>query len=170
MFISHAAEDGEIASALKDYLEALFLGVDVFVSSRDLGGGEVWMKSLQARLVKARAIVALATGVSRQNLWVHFEAGAGFAGEKTVPLCADGVSPSSGLLPPLSLLQARAMTKKGLSDLTRDVARLLGQRRPKTFPGIPKVLKCAERISRERKGVPAAVVAPPARKSARPRP
>jgi len=44
IFISHVADDESIASCLKDFLEKIFLNADVFIASRDLKGGEIWVK------------------------------------------------------------------------------------------------------------------------------
>jgi hypothetical protein len=78
VFITHSVDDAVIAAAIKRYLEGLFVDLDVFVSSRDLKGGELWMKTLHARLQAARAIVAIVTssfiekplGTLRGRRWV----------------------------------------------------------------------------------------------------
>jgi hypothetical protein len=59
VFISHNAEDETVAAAIKDFLESVFLNAEVFVSTRDLAGGELWVKTIQAQLEHAIAIVAL---------------------------------------------------------------------------------------------------------------
>ena len=133
VFVSHSTDDAPIAAAVKPYLEGLFLGVDVFVSTRDLTGGRIWMKTLHEKLVAARAIVAIVTPTSQHNPWVHFEAGVGFAEEKTIPLCADGLTPGE-LIAPFALLQARSADSDGLKLLAADVAALLSQRVPREFP------------------------------------
>jgi hypothetical protein len=150
IFVSHASEDAAIAGAIKDFLEGLFLDADVFVSSRDLSGGRIWMKTLHERLVAARAIVAVVTPLSRDNRWVHFEAGVGFVDEKSIPLCVDGLRPEL-LEAPFSLLHGRTADASGLAGLADDIASLLAVRKPPTYAGIDKALEEVDAELKRRK-------------------
>jgi hypothetical protein len=139
IFVSHDSQDAPLALALKSFLEGIFLNASVFVSGRDLAGGEVWIESLRQTLADATAIIAIVTPRARTNRWVLFEAGAGFPNRRTIPLVV-GLS-FSELGPPLSLLQARAMDEDGLKALVSDLARLAGLRLPVRFPGVEVVLE-----------------------------
>ena len=132
VFISHVSEDETIAVAIKDFLERIFLNADVFVSGRDLTGGEVWIKEIKDKLRNATAIVSIITPFSEASPWVLFESGAGFLASKTIPLCADGVT-LNGLRAPLKLLQARILTEEGLKAIVTDIARLAELRCPSEY-------------------------------------
>ena len=140
VFISHVHEDETLASCLKEFLEGIFLNATVFVSGRDLGGGQVWVEELRRNLEKATSILALVTRFSENNNWVHFEAGAGFSGQRTIPVLADGVSIST-LNPPFKLLQARAYDEDGLEAVAKDIARHAHLREPTKFPDLDKTLR-----------------------------
>jgi len=143
IFISHVHDDETLASTLKDFLEGLFLNANVFVSGRDLTGGEVWIEELRARLDRSTAIIALVTQLGKNSDWVHFEAGAGFARKCTIPLVAGDVS-LNALEPPLKLLQARTLDETGLQLLAQDVARLAELRQPDKYPGLEETIRVAE--------------------------
>ncbi|HAS53445.1 MAG: hypothetical protein A2X56_00345 [Nitrospirae bacterium GWC2_57_13] len=124
IFISHAKDDETLAILLKDFLENIFLNANFFVSGSDLGGGEVWIEELRDKLESATAIIALITPYAVENKWVYFEAGAGFAQRRSIPLIADGMTFKT--LPiPLSLLQGRTFDISGLKALTSDIAILM---------------------------------------------
>ena len=67
VFVSHVHEDETIASALKEYLERLFLNATVFVSGQDLAGGELWAEELRKKLQSSTAIIAIITRFSRDS-------------------------------------------------------------------------------------------------------
>ena len=89
LFLSHAAIDHEIASYLKEFLQGLFSGMDVFVSSdpEDLPSGSDWVKTVLHNLREARKICVLATARGLDRKWVWFEAGSGWRQGELVPLC-----------------------------------------------------------------------------------
>lgn len=129
LFISYAHEDGFIAKKLKNWLEEIFLNADVFMSGIDIRGGSVWSKEILDKLKESKAIIVLLTKKSWDKNWVYFEAGAGFTEEKTIPICCDGYSVGD-LKTPLSIFQARNLNKKGLNELTKDIAKLSDTRPP----------------------------------------
>ncbi|MEZ5386946.1 MAG: toll/interleukin-1 receptor domain-containing protein [Prosthecobacter sp.] len=135
IFISHVSEDEIVALALKDFLEGIYLSAEVFVSGRDLSGGQVWIEELRSRLERSTAIIALITSFSKNSEWVHFEGGAGFVKGSTIPLVTDDVK-LSGLAPPFSLLQAREFNQSGLQKLCEDISRKAGQRVPDHSPAV----------------------------------
>jgi hypothetical protein len=67
VFISHVTEDEPLASGLKDYLESIFLNASIFVSGRDLAGGEVWIEELRSTLAAATAVIGVMTPLSLKS-------------------------------------------------------------------------------------------------------
>jgi len=143
VFISHDNADETLALLLKDLLEGTFLNVLVFVSGRDLTGGDVWINEIRARLAKANLVISLITQYSVSNPWVLFESGAGFMKSKCIPVCADQMTIKK-LQPPLNQLHARAFTEDGLLKLMKDVAKTLKIRNPKALPELAGILKRAD--------------------------
>ncbi|SEM20919.1 TIR domain-containing protein [Syntrophus gentianae] len=135
VFISHVSEDEAVAVMLKNSIERVFLNSDVFVSGRDLKGGEIWIKEIREKLRQSSVIIALVTEFSRDSNWVLFEAGSGFIENKSIPLCVPPLL-ISNLTPPLSLLQAREYNKEGLKKILQDIANVTGLRIPQEIPGI----------------------------------
>lgn len=145
VFVSHDSADETLAILLKKLLEGIFLNAEVFVSGRDLRGGNLWAEELKKRLGSAKAIIALITRYSENNVWVHFESGVGFVDGRTIPVCVDGIRVET-LVPPLKLLQARNFDKSGLTDLLRDISKLADTRSPETIAGLDKILTEANRF------------------------
>jgi hypothetical protein len=140
IFISHVSADESIALSLKDYLEGIFLNASVFVSGRDLVGGQVWIEELRRQLEAATAILAVISPLSVSSKWVHFEAGAGLCRRCTIPLLVPGMTVED-VGPPLSLLQLRRIDQSGLETMARDIAGLGNMRLPARFPGLEKALQ-----------------------------
>lgn len=149
IFVSHVAEDEAIALAVKRYLEGIFLNASVFVSGRDLSGGQVWVDELRRKLKNATAVVALISGRSVTSAWVHFEAGAGFIERRTIPLLVRGVS-IRDVGPPLTLLHVRTLDKRGLQALAQDIARLAGMRSPSRYPVLKQTLTAVDEFLKVR--------------------
>jgi hypothetical protein len=111
MFLSHAAEDARIATALKQLIERCsFNQASVWFSSdtSPTGGvtpGGPWFDQLLQRIDTSVAFLALITPTSVANLWLHYEAGC--AATKKVPIVplVAGVSINDVRLP-LSLYNA----------------------------------------------------------------
>lgn len=135
VFISHVSEDEAVAVMLKNSIERVFLNSEVFVSGRDLKGGEIWVKEIREKLQNSSVIIALMTEFSRNSNWVLFEAGSGFVENKSIPFCVAPLT-TSNLTPPLSLLQSRDYTEDGLKKILQDIANITGLRIPEKIPGI----------------------------------
>jgi len=150
IFISHSKDDETLAISLKKFLENIFLNTDFFVSGPDLGGGNVWIEELRQKLEIATAIIALVTPYAVENKWVYFEAGAGFAKRRSIPLLADGITFQS-LPVPLSLLQGRMYDAQGLKSLVPDISELAGLRIPARFPGLEEILTEANDFMTQRR-------------------
>jgi hypothetical protein len=135
VFISHVSEDEAIAVMLKNSIERVFLNSEVFVSGRDLKGGEIWVNEIREKLRKSSVIIALITEYSRDSNWVFFETGLGFVENKSIPFCVAPLT-MSNLTPPLSLLQSRDYNEDGLKKLLQDIANITGLRIPQEIPGI----------------------------------
>lgn len=145
IFLSHVYEDETIALYLKTFFEEIFLNAEVFVSGMDLKGGEVWFEELRGRLAVSTAIIALVSKYSKESNWVHFESGAGFISNKTIPVVLDrqGID---ALKPPWSLLQARSFDSNGIAKLLRDISTLADLREPTKFPGIDELMRSVHRF------------------------
>jgi len=150
VFVSHISEDETLALLLKEFTEHIFLNSEVFVSGRDLVGGEMWAKRIRDKLRTSEAIVTLITPLSINSPWVIFESGAGFVNNKTIPLLAGGLV-FNDLPAPLQLLQARAYDEEGLRRLLADIAKLADMRAPTKYPGINNTIKSAQEFLSFRK-------------------
>lgn len=74
IFISHATEDAEIASALKKFLNDAFNGISIFVSSRNgIDIGEDPFDRIHAELEKAEILISLLSRNSYDKKWIHTE-------------------------------------------------------------------------------------------------
>ena len=139
VFISHDSSDETLALLLKKLVEEVFLNAEVFVSSRDLRGGNLWVEEIKKRLSSAKIIVSLVTRFSEHNPWVLFESGTGFTEDKTIPICADGIT-LENLEVPLKLLHARNFDDAGLKYLIHDIANIAQLRQPTTCNGLDAIL------------------------------
>lgn len=139
IFISHDSSDETIAIELKKFLENIFLNASVYVSGRDLQGGQTWIENIKISLKTSQVIISVITEKSINNNWIYFETGAGFTEDKSIPLLADNLK-FSDLKPPLSLLQSRTLTKAGIESLISDIASKLNLRIPKNLTGLEELL------------------------------
>jgi hypothetical protein len=146
IFISHGSKDETLAVELKTFLENIFLDSTVYVSGRDLQGGQTWIENIKLSLKSSKVIISIITKESINNNWIYFETGAGFTDDKSIPLITDGLK-FSDLVPPLSLLQVRTLSKKGIESLVSDISNKLGLRRtPKMLTGIENLLDESEKF------------------------
>jgi hypothetical protein len=132
IFISHATQDGLLASALKQEIERVFAkGLDVFCTSSPDGilASEDWLQRIEDGLRTAQAIVVIVTPVSIARHWLWFEIGTtwlkGREGHcKIYPLCVPEISVSD-LPTPLDRLQAKSIGDE--ADLTQFFRALIQQ-------------------------------------------
>lgn len=108
IFISHIAEEKDIALSLKSFLTKNYLGLfDVFVSSdsNSLELGENWLNVVLDSIKNCDLMFVLCSPISVNRPWIAFEAGAGWSKQiPVIPVCHSGISP--GELPlPLRTLQ-----------------------------------------------------------------
>lgn len=118
IFISHVSDDREIANILKEFLEKLFfMNVEVFVSGKDLEGGQIWVEELRQQLERSQAIVSVISPQSINSDWVNFESGVGFLDERTIPFVVQGNLWRDFGNTPLKYLQACKLTSEGVTKL-----------------------------------------------------
>lgn len=115
IFISHIAEERDIALALKDLIVSSFLGMlDVFVSSdyTSISLGNKWLDDITTALKNCAVEVVICSPVSVEKQWINFEAGSGWIKDiPVIPLCHSGLEPAD--LPiPLKLLQGAKATEE----------------------------------------------------------
>jgi TIR domain-containing protein len=126
VFISHIAEENDLAVLLKEQIADDFLGkVECFVSSdtASILAGDNWLKSVEDALKTASVEVILCSPASVKRAWINFEAGAGWMRDiPIVPICHSGLTPRS-LPMPLTVLQAiSASEPTGLQKLYETIA------------------------------------------------
>jgi hypothetical protein len=109
VFISHIAEEKDLAVILKSRITTDFLGrVECYVSSdtESVLAGENWLTSIGQALSDASVEMILCSSLSVKRPWINFEAGAGWIrGIPIVPVCHSGMTPRT-LPMPLTVLQA----------------------------------------------------------------
>jgi hypothetical protein len=145
IFISHDSKDEAIAIELKSFLENIFLNGNVYVSGRDLKGGQTWIEDIKLRLKTSQVVISIISKESIHNNWIYFETGAGFTDDKSIPLITDGLK-FADLVPPLSLLQSRALSKPGIELLVNDIAGKVNLRTPKVLTGIEQLLEESDKF------------------------
>lgn len=149
ILISHDKRDEKIAFEIKTFLEEIFSTVSVFVSGRDLVGGQTWIEEIKSRLKSSEVIISLLTTNSLDSNWVYFESGAGFTDDKTIPLLTDNLQPEN-VKPPLSLLQVRLFTETGIEMFIKDITKKLKlPREPKIHPSIKNLVERVEKLLRQ---------------------
>lgn len=134
VFLSHIAEEKELASQLKALLEAAFLDlIDVFVSSEvdSVALGRKWLDEITTALRKCDIELILCSPKSVKRPWINFEAGGGWVRDiPVIPLCHSGIVPASLPLP-LNYLQATALDSElGLKGVLATIASAMGASPP----------------------------------------
>lgn len=129
VFISHIAEEKDVAIEFKKLIERTFPGkVDIFVSSDDesIPVGKKWLEHITKALKKCLAMVIICSPESVMQPWINFEVGVGWARDiPIIPMCHSGMEPSN-LPMPLQSLKAIKATKLSelrmiFSDFTKDL-------------------------------------------------
>jgi hypothetical protein len=144
VFVSHAHEDAEFATALKDWLERNLNDrmdvIDVFVSSneRSLPPGTEWPRKIRDNLKNAFICICIVSPHSFDSRWLYFESGATYIkGIPVVPICWGGVKKEE-IKPPLYFFQALEMpskaAEKSLMKLVAETAKLKPPRNISKLP------------------------------------
>jgi len=109
LFLSHVAEESELAGLLKDWIESTFAGqCTVFVSSSgdDLRPGMNWLNQLDSALEVAEVLLVLCSPFSINRTWINFETGCAWNKKIPIlPICHSGLS-KDRLPQPLAQFQA----------------------------------------------------------------
>lgn len=146
IFISHDSRDQLIAVEVKKFLENIFFNADVYVSTRDLEGGQTWIEKIKGILKKSQIIITLLTKKSLENKWLYFESGVGFVEDRTIPLLSYDVN-FDDLTAPLNLLQARTLSLIGIKQLVGDIFKKLNfPREPQKLHDIESFLSETQKI------------------------
>ena len=132
VFVSHIAEEAELASVLKDWIEPAFLGqVEVFVSVVDISSGEQWFQRLGEELRGSQVLLAICSPQSVSMPWINFEVGACHGkGMPVIPVCHSGIKPETLPVPLLFFQGLDAGTDDFGDTLMRDLAGHLGFSQP----------------------------------------
>ena len=135
VFISHAADaDGDIAKALKEWIEQRYESVNVFVSSVPgcISGGKLWESEVLRNLNSANVMIVLLTKESVNQLWVTFEIGFALGRSSNVKifpvLCKN--TPVNEVPSPISSLELYDLTKDGVfENMLSELDRAMKKRR-----------------------------------------
>ena len=132
VFVSHIAEEAELASVLKDWIEPAFLGqVEVFVSVVDISSGEQWFQRLGEELRGSQVLLVICSPKSVSMPWINFEVGACHGkGMPVIPVCHSGIKPGTLPVPLLFFQGLDAETDHFGDTLMRDLAGHLGFSQP----------------------------------------
>jgi hypothetical protein len=129
VFVSHIAEEAELAIAIQSSIKRDFLNlINVFVSSDRSSMGNKWLNDLSGALERTELMLVLCSPFSVGRPWINFEAGAGWVREiPIIPVCHTGLKPSS-LPVPLNLLNGiEANMAKDWPPVYKRLAERLGQ-------------------------------------------
>lgn len=137
VFISHIAEEKEIAIKIKELIESSLLGaVNVFVSSeqQSISMGSNWLRNVSDALNSCVYTIVLCSPFSIERPWINFETGASWVrGIEIAPLCHSGLTPAH-LPPPLNLLQGDLLSSDTVMEkLLGSIAKKIGLSTPKFF-------------------------------------
>ena len=127
VFLSHIAEEGPLAAAMKTALQEAAEGVEAFVSGVDIPLGRAWLDALGAAFDEAGAVLVLCSPRSITRPWVNFESGGGWGrGRPVIPICHGGLT-KKDLPHPFGMFQALTLARgrHGSEDLIRKVVAAL---------------------------------------------
>ena len=138
IFLSHAAEDGELAKRLKERLQTITSNTVSFYLSCDresLPAGEIWPNAIFTALEETDIMFVLVSHHSESSQWVPFEAGFALGNRKpVVPVLLPGY-PAERLKRPLELLQHISIeSSESLGKLVQRINQLLQTSFPTRFP------------------------------------
>lgn len=128
IFISHIAEEKQIARILKSFIEKKFnANLKVFVSSHpeDIQLGDNWYKQIERSIRGCNIMIVICSPISIVKPWINFESGAGWIRRiPVIPLCHSGITP--GQLPiPLNLQQGGVLKNQSdIQELFRRIERI----------------------------------------------
>ena len=133
VFISHIAEEVDLAVMFKKHIEDDFLDlVDVFVSSdsESISPGADWRIRVETALRQACIQLILCSQASVTRPWINFEAGAVWLRKApVVPICHTGFEKAK-LPSTLGHLQAVEANERGLDQVYGMIARELPVKKP----------------------------------------
>ena len=93
IFISHVAEDRELALRVQEYVKVCLASAHgVFCSAWQLSVGDFWVARIRKELKSAKAVIVLLSRQALKSTWVAFETGAAWsANKRVILLCVGGV-------------------------------------------------------------------------------
>lgn len=134
VFISHIEEEKQVASALKELVESVFLGmIETFIASdpNSIEMGTKWLDMITSALKRCSVEIVIASPASIKRPWVNFEMGGGWIRDvPVVPVCHSGLTVPSLPAPLGSLQAAEATNETQLANLFSLLARTLNCKLP----------------------------------------
>jgi hypothetical protein len=126
IFISHIAEEKEIAITLKNFITNKFLSfVNVFVSSDEesIQLGNDWLSIIKHSMLESSITIVICSPISIFRPWINFEAGAGWMKDNPViPFCHSGLIPGNLPLPLKSFQGGQLNQEEDLKKLFKIIA------------------------------------------------
>jgi TIR domain len=112
----------KIATNLRDWLQDVLPGIEVFVSAEDVDKGAAWFPAIRGHLAKSEVGVVCLTRGNIASNWLHYEAGALARGLERDRICCFlvDVLPTE-LSSPLREFQATCFTKEDITRLVRTI-------------------------------------------------
>jgi hypothetical protein len=154
IFLSHIAEDMDLAFSLKELFLNIFGDkIEVFVSS-DLDSitlGVNWFNTIIDALKKCDVAIIFCNKISITRPWINFETGAVYIRDvPTIPLCCDDLT-TEELPSPLNNLQAaNALNPNHIKRIIIQIAQELKCTVPaleiETSPFYSRVIRSSERV------------------------
>jgi hypothetical protein len=128
----------QLATILKNELQAILPGIEAWMSSADVEPGEFWATALTGRLEAFRASVLCLTPENTRSPWILFEAGALMAAadlSRVIPYTLQ-FEPRE-LEAPLSLFQGCTVNRAGTERLVAALSKLSGAAAAPDAPAFP---------------------------------
>ena len=128
IFISHLAEEGAVASLLKETLQAAFgpeLKVFASTDKVSIGSGKPWYDTITKALLATNVVIVLLSQESSRRPWINFEAGVGIGADVTVIPLTLGRFSNAQVPFPIAGIQIHSIDDIGVVVLTgRELVRI----------------------------------------------
>lgn len=124
VFISWSGERSrEVAKILKRWIERNIQSADTWISTDDIGAGELWFQEIKNQLDESSVGIVCLTKENVGNPWILFEAGALAKGTKENKVCTFLVDlKPTDLQAPLSHFNATSLEKTTFKKLVKTIS------------------------------------------------
>jgi len=124
VFISWSGERSrEVAIVLNRWIERNIQLAETWISTDDIGAGDIWFQEIKARLDETSVGIICLTKENVNNPWILFEAGALAKGTKENKVCTFLIDLNAGeLKPPLSQFNATWLEQGSFRKLVKTIS------------------------------------------------